>query len=211
MKAKKSSKTLKRKTGSAPRVVAEEEAMDQALIPLEVEEVEIVAREMAKTVKMEVRAVANAVVSVEEIGEIDLVVAEEEATVNTEVVEEDAVVAAQDQETKVKRSTKMMKLKDKVLSIQLKQVVTVKDMEVSHVKIGILWIAFLALVVERETKERVVPVKAVGVMIRNQMKKVTKRRRKEKKPVKKAKKKVTDVANPAERKKRLSLKKRKKK
>ena len=157
----------------SPRSLEESSRADRAIVMKEVAEEEEVMTEVeeAEVVKtaavMEVRAVA--VEAVEEIEKEAVAVEEANMVVQEEAVE--AVVAVR--ETKV-----LKKVKEPLLTL-LKLVDSEKDMQEKLVKNIIQWTVNQELAVEREIKQKEVPVKVTGVTTKLKLKLAKKKKKRE--------------------------------
>ena len=154
-------------------VVEAEKIVMVVELQLEEEEVdkEEVDAEMAKTVKMEVRAVEAVAVAEEATEVIEAAVVEEEASMADQ---EEAVVAV----VAVKETKVLKTVKEPLLTL-LKLVDSEKDMEEKLVKNIIQWTANQELAVEREIRLNKVPVKVTGVTIKQKLKLVKKKKKRE--------------------------------
>ena len=147
----------------ADRVVAKKEVAEEEEVMTEVEEAEVVKT----AVVMEVRAVA--VEAVEEIEKEAVAVEEANMVVQEEAVE--AVVAV--------RETKVLKTVKEPLLTLLKLVDSEKDMEEKLVKNIIQWTVNQELAVEREIRQKEVPVKVTGVTKKLKLKLAKKKKKRE--------------------------------
>ena len=158
----------------SPRSLEESSRADRAIAKKEVaeEEEEVTEVEEAEVVKtaavMEVRAVA--VETVEEVTEKEAVAVEEaNMVVQEEAVE--AVVAV--------RETKVLKTVKEPLLTLLKLVDSEKDMQEKLVKNIIQWTVNQELAVEREIRQKEVPVKVTGVTKKLKLKLAKKKKKRE--------------------------------
>ena len=157
----------------SPRSLEESSRADRAIAKKEVaeEEEEVTEVEEAEVVKtaavMEVRAVA--VEAVEEIEKEAVAVEEANMVVQEEAVE--AVVAV--------RETKVLKTVKEPLLTLLKLVDSEKDMEEKLVKNIIQWTVNQELAVEREIRQKEVPVKVTGVTKKLKLKLAKKKKKRE--------------------------------
>jgi len=147
----------------ADRVVAKKEVAEEEEVMTEVEEAEVVKT----AVVMEVRAVA--VEAVEETEKEAVAVEEANMVVQEEAVE--AVVAV--------RETKVLKTVKEPLLTPLKLVDSEKDMQEKLVKNIIQWTVNQELAVEREIRQKEVPVKVTGVTKKLKLKLAKKKKKRE--------------------------------